>query len=365
MVKKILLIVIPAIVLVSLVIFFAIDGSAKKEDVVKTVKVERGTIIEKALAVGKIDPEREIAVKSKIAGIVRTTYVDIGDQVKIGDPLFDIKPDPTPVEYANAKRSVELQQVTFDKIKKEYERAQQMRDRKLISNQEFELTESEYEGAELRLKLETEMFALLESGSADVANRRVDNIIKSPINGTVLTLEVEVGDPIVPLTTYQAGTELMRLAEMSELIFKGTVDEIDVGKLSESMPAEVEIGALPNKKLSGVLENISPKAVLRDGATLFDVEISLKADDLAILRAGYSANADIIISKADSVLVVPERLVTISDSASSVEVQDTLGVITTRAITTGLSDGINIEILTGLAEGELIVERPPREIVAN
>lgn len=365
MVKKIFLIGLPLVILVSLVAFFAIDGSANKEDVVKTVAVERGTIIDKALAVGKIDPEREIAVKSKVAGIVRTTFVDVGDKVKMGDPLFDIKPDPTPIEYANAKRSMELKGVAFDKVKREYDRAVQLRDKKLISNQEFEVSLSNYEDAELRLKLAEEKLALIESGSTNVADRRVDNIIKAPIDGTVLTLEVEVGDPIVPLTTYQAGTELMRLAEMSELVFKGTVDEIDVGKLTENMAAEVEIGALPNQKLSGILERISPKAVLRDGATLFDVEITLDNDALTMLRAGYSANADIIISKAESVLVVPERLVTVTDSSSSVEIQDSLGVITTKEITTGLSDGITIEIVSGLSEGELVVERPPREIKAN
>lgn len=365
MVKKIMLIGLPLVILVSLVAFFAIDGSANKEDVVKIVAVERGTIIDKALAVGKIDPEREIAVKSKIAGIVRTTFVDVGDKVKMGDPLFDIKPDPTPVEYANAKRSMELQQVAFDKVKREFDRAKQLKDKELISNQEFESSLSDYEDGELRLKLAVEKLALIESGSTNVADRRVDNIIKAPIDGTVLTMEVEVGDPIVPLTTYQAGTELMRLAEMSELVFKGTVDEIDVGKLTENMVAEVEIGALPNQKISGILERISPKAMLKDGATLFDVEITLEDNAFTLLRAGYSANADIIISKAESVLVVPERLVTVTDSTSSVEIQDSLGVITTKKITTGLSDGISIEVVTGLAEGELVVERPPREIKAN
>lgn len=362
MVKKILLIVLPLVILAAAVAFFAIDSSAGKEEVLKTIAVERGTIIDKALAVGKIDPEREITVKSKIAGIVRTTFVDIGDKVKIGDPLFDIKPDPTPIEYANAKREVELQQVLFDKVKREFDRARQLSDKELISTEAFETTQSDYEGAQLRLRLSSEKLALIESGSTEVADRRVDNIIKSPINGTVLTLEVEVGDPIVPLSSYQPGTELMTLAEMSELVFKGTVDEIDVGRLHSNMPAEIEIGALPNSKLNGILDRISPKAVLRDGATLFDVEISLADDDLTLLRAGYSANADIIISKAEDVLVIPERLVTTTDSTITVETQDSLGVITTRSIKTGLSDGINIEVIEGLDEGELLVERPPREI---
>jgi HlyD family secretion protein len=362
MVKKILFIGVPVVVVVAAVSFFAINGTAKKEDILQTVTAERGSIIDKALAVGQIEPRREIAVKSKVAGIVRTTFAEVGDIVNAGDPLFDVKPDPTPVEFANAKREVELQQVAFDQAKREFDRAKQLQEKKLISHQEFENMQSAYEQAELRLKLSTEKLALIESGSAEVADRTIDNIIKSPISGTVLSLNVEVGDPVVPLTSYQAGTELMTLARMDDLIFKGTVDEIDVGKLSEDMVVEIEIGALPGEDITGQLDRISPKARSQEGARVFDVEIKFEDLGHSFLRAGYSANADIIINKREDVIMIPERLVTMTDSTSTVEVQDTAGVVTTVAVVTGLSDGINIEITEGLAEGDLIVERPPREI---
>ncbi len=360
--KKIILIAIVLVVVVAAVAFFANDGSAKKEDELKTVEVTRGSIVDKALAIGQIEPEYEIAVKSKVAGIVRTVYVEIGDQVKVGDPLFDVKPDPTPVEYANAKREVELFQVAFDQTAREHDRARQLRDKQLISKQEFETSLAAYEDAELRLKLAREKLALIESGSTEIADRTIDNVIKSPITGTVLSLLVEEGDPVVPLTSYQAGTELATLAKMDDLIFKGTVDEIDVGKLREGMRVDVEIGALPNEKLTGVLEKISPKARKADGATLFDVEIVFDEVSRGFLRAGYSANADVIINKAEDILLVPERLVAFTDSVPSVEVRDTLGNIEKRDIETGLSDGINIQVVAGLAEGELVVERPPKEI---
>lgn len=350
-----------AIAAVPLIIYSS-DALATKDEGPKTVEIEKGSIVDKALAVGQIEPRREIAVKSKIAGIVRTIYVEIGDQVMEGDPLFDIKPDPTPVEYANAKREVELYQVAFDKVKREYERAKQLNDKQLISTEEYESTLADYDDAKVRLKLSEEKLELIESGSIEVADRTVDNIIKSPITGSVLSVLVEEGDPVVPLTSYQAGTEMMSLAQMDDLIFKGTVDEIDVGKIKEGMPVEIEIGALPNKKVDGVLSKISPKARKDDGATLFDVEIAIDEIGKTLLRAGYSANADIIINKREDIILVPERLVTITDSLRTVEVQDTLGNIASREIETGLSDGINIEVLAGLDVGDLVVERPPREI---
>ncbi|RKX17925.1 MAG: efflux RND transporter periplasmic adaptor subunit, partial [Candidatus Zixiibacteriota bacterium] len=142
----------------------------------------------------------------------------------------------------------------------------------------------------------------------------------------------------------------------------GTVDEIDVGKLTIGMLVEIKVGAIPNKIINGKLERVSPKAHRDEGSTLFDIEISLNDIGESFLRAGYSANADIIITKKTDIILIPERLVNMSDSIVTVEVQDTAGNIETRDVTIGLSDGINIEIATGLVEGELIVERPPKEI---
>jgi HlyD family secretion protein len=361
MVKKIILIAFAVIVL-GAVLFFAIDGSAKKTNGFKTVKVEKGVIIDKALAVGKIEPEREISVKSKISGIVKKIYVDIGDLVKIGDPIIDVAPDPTPIEFAEAKRQVEIFQVAFDNAKREFDRVQSLRDKQLISNQEYESKKAGYDEAELRLKLAKEKLSLIQSGQTQIADIKVDNTIRSPINGTVLAKLVEEGDPVVPLTSYQAGTDLMSLAYLEDLIFKGTVDEIDVGKLRVNLPVEIKVGAIPGDTIKGILDKISPKAHKEEGSTLFDIEIKLTEVGKSFLRAGYSANANIIINKKEDILLVPERLLKMTDTSSTVEVQDSTGIISPRNVKTGLSDGINIEIVEGLSEGELLVERPPKEI---
>lgn len=361
MVKKIILIG-AIVVFVGGVLFLLLKGSGKKENAIITVKAEKGKIVEKALAMGRIEPENQIAVKSKISGIVKSVFVEMGDLVKEGDPLIDISPNPTPLEFAEAKRQVEIDSVSYENLRKEYERTEELLQKKLISQQEFDRIFRNFREAELRLQLSQEKFSLIDKGKTSIANRKIESVIKSPIAGTVLERKVNVGDPVVPLTSYQAGTELFTLANMSDLIFRGTVDEIDVGKLKEGMPADLKIGALPNNTIEGMLYKISPKAKLQENTTLFDVEIKITKTGLETLRAGYSANADIIIQKKEDILVVPERVVEFKEDTAFVEVKEPNGEIVKKTIKTGLSDGLNIEVMEGLKEGDLLVERPPKEI---
>jgi len=191
----------------------------------------------------------------------------------------------------------------------------------------------------------------------------VESVIRAPIDGTVLELLVHEGDPVVPLTSYQAGTALTTLADMSTLLFKGTVDEIDVGKLKEGMPARIKVGALPDAKVDGRVYKISPKSKTAEGATLFDVEITLLPAPGVVLRSGYSANADIVVREKENVLLIPERLVTFADGKSTVEIPGVgEGEAVKREIKVGLSDGINVEVADGLKEKESVVERPPKKI---
>jgi HlyD family secretion protein len=343
-------------------LFLLLKGSGKKENTIITVKAEKGKIVEKALAMGRIEPENQIAVKSQISGIVKKVFVEMGDSVKEGDLLIDISPNPTPLEFAEAKRQVEIDSVSYENLKKEYERTQELLQRQLVSQQEFDQSSRNFKEAELKLKLSQERLSLIDQGKTNIANRKIESVIKSPITGTVLEKKVNVGDPVVPLTSYQAGTELFTLANMSDLIFRGTVDEIDVGKLKEGMPVNLKIGALPNDTLEGMLYKISPKAKLQENTTLFDVEIKITKAGFDILRAGYSANADIIIQKKEDILVIPERVVQFNEDTAFVEIKQPNGEIVKKTIKTGLSDGLNIEVAEGLTEGDLLVERPPKEI---
>jgi HlyD family secretion protein len=329
----------------------------------KTVDVVRGTVVEKALAVGAIKPEREIAVKSKISGIVKKSYREVGDRVRAGDPLFDLLPDPTPLELTEARREVEIAQNIYTDAKRKYDRSQALKEEGILASQDWDAADKDVRDAQIRLNLATERLALVEKGRVRTARLDVESIIRAPIDGTVLELLVHEGDPVVPLTSYQAGTPLTTLADMSTLLFKGTVDEIDVGKLKEGMPARIKVGALPDAKVDGKVYKISPKSKVSEGATLFDVDITLLPSPGVVLRAGFSANADIVVREKENVLLVPERLVTFTDGKASVEVPGVGDAEPVkRAIKVGLSDGLNVEVAEGLKEKEPVVERPPKKI---
>jgi HlyD family secretion protein len=343
-------------------VLYSKSNSGKDKDF-KTVPVTRGPVVEKALAVGAIRPKHEITVKSKISGIVRTSYREVGDKVRAGDPLFDILPDPTPLELTEARREVEIARNVNDQAQKKVDRSQALRDQGILSSQEWEVADKDIQDAKIRLSLATEKLALIEKGRVRSEHLAVESIIRAPTAGTVLELLVNEGDPVVPLTSYQAGTALTTLADMSELIFKGTVDEIDVGKLREGMPTRIKVGALPDAQVDGRVSKISPKSKTAEGATLFDVEIQLLPGKDVVLRAGYSANADIVVREKKDVLLVPERLVTFADGKASVETPGAEGAPPVKKeIKVGLSDGMSVEVTEGLQEKDLVVERPPKKI---
>ncbi len=338
-------------------------SNSQKDKGFKTVPVSRGAVVEKALAVGAIRPKREIAVKSKISGIVKTSFRQVGDVVRAGDPLFEILPDPTPMELTEARREVEIARNVYDQARKKYDRAKTLREQGILSSQDWEQAEKDIQDSQIRLNLSTERLALIEKGRVKTERLDVESIIRAPTTGTVLELLVNEGDPVVPLTSYQAGTALTNLADMTTLIFKGTVDEIDVGKLREGMAAKIKIGALPDAKVEGKVSKIAPKSKTAEGATLFDVEIELLPAKDVVLRAGYSANADVAVREKQDVLLVPERLVAFADGKATVELPG-VGEAppAKKEIKVGLSDGMNIEVVEGLKEKDLVVERPPKKI---
>ena len=342
---------------------FLLSSSKKSDDqTLGRIKVVRGNIVEKVLAVGTIEPEIEISVKSKVSGAVSRIFADAGTFVKAGQPLLEVRPDPTPLELAEAKRNLQMEQVEMDNVEKEKVRMDTLLQKQLISTKEYEDFQKAYDGTVLRLDLNRERLELLEKGRVRIGGVDIESIIKAPIDGFVLKKNVEVGDPVTPLTSYQEGTVLLKMADMGRLIFKGTVDEIDVGKLKEGMDADIKVGALPTDKIVGRLTKISLKAEKKDNASVFPIEISVPATSNSTLRAGYSANANLIIRQKDSVLVVPERVVTFRNDSAFVKVSVGPAKEEERSIKTGLSDAITIEVVEGLKEGDEVVEKPVKKI---
>ena len=360
--SRVIWIVIIALVLIAVVVVAMNSTGKKNNHGPATVKVEKRNIVEKALAIGTIDPETEIAIKSKISGVVKKLFVDAGSLVKAGDPMLEIRPDPTPLELAETKRNVEMESIALENARREFERAKQLKDKGFTSDKDFEISQKQFEQAKLRLEMAKEKLALIENGKIKIANTNIETIINAPTNGYVLEKMINVGDPIVPLTSYQAGTVLFTIADMKKLLFKGTVDEIDVGKLKEGMEAKIQVGALPGEPVTGILSKISLKARKEDNTTVFPVEITVEINEDRVLRAGYSANANIIIQQKDSVLAIPERVVTFRNDSAFVNIPQGEAGKKEVYINTGLSDAIYVEVIAGLKEGQEVLEKEVKEI---
>jgi len=360
--KKIIISSFAVVILAGAAILFFGNSKSSNDEQLPRVKVKTGTIVDKALAVGTIEPEIEIAVKSKVSGVVKRLFVDVGQFIKAGQPLLEVRPDPTPLELADAKRQVQLAQVDVDNLKKDRSRQEILIKNKLISDKEYEDFQRLFDGAELRLKMANEHVALMESGKVTIGDTEIESIVKAPIDGFVLNRAIEVGDQVTPQTSYMEGTVLMKMANMERLLFKGTVDEIDVGKMKEGMEVEIKVGALPTDTVRGFLRKIWLKAQKKDNATVFPIEILIPGARNSTLRAGYSANANIIIQKKNNVLTIPERVVTFRNDSSFVKVPTAPGKDEEKHIKTGLSDAISIEVVSGLKEGDEVVEKPVKKI---
>ena len=330
------------------------------------VTAEIGTVVKKALAVGTIEPENEIEVKSKISGVVSKLYAEAGDYVHKGDPLIEVSPDPTPLELAEAKRSLERTSIEADNLQKELDRMKTLLDKNLVSQQEYDQALERNDDVQVRVQIASERLQLLESGKITIGETTIESVIRAPISGYILEELVDVGEPVVPLTSYQAGTPLMTMAEMENLLFKGTVDEIDIGKVEVGMLVEIKIGALPADTIMGKVAHISLKAQEQDNATVFPIEITITDTKNAVLRAGYSANADIIIQRIQNTVTIPERVITMKDGKAYVDLPgDTPGSRIEHEIKIGLSDAITIAVLDGLDAGQKVLEKPVQALAVR
>jgi len=366
---RLLKILVATLIVAALVVgaYFWLQSRGENEQKFKLVKVERGEITEKAVAVGQIEPRLKFEVKSKISGIVKRCVVDVGDRVNPGDPLFEIAPDPTPTELVEAESRVHTAEAGFRRAEAEWKRVTELTKEGISAREEEDIKREAFELARIEVQSAHDNLDLVRQGRIAGRGRQMESIIRAPAGGIVLERLVDPGDPVVPLTAFQAGTELATIADMGDLIFMGTVDEIDVGKLAVDVAARLNIGALPDQVVTGRLSRIAPQAKEEEGARLFDVEIELDPVEGILLRAGYSATADLVIREKTDILMIPERLLLFEEDGAKTFVEIPAGTPDAEPekveIKTGLSDGLNIEVLSGLEEGAELVERPPRDIL--
>jgi len=316
----------------------------------------RMTLIRKTVAIGKVIPRREIEVKSQVSGVVDKLYVTAGQTVKKGDIIARIALRPNMLSLSSAEAQLETAKINLRNQALDLERYKKLAAQGLISESQYNQYAMNYDVQKEAVDSAQDSLLLLKTGSTKNSNM-VSNLIPATIDGMVLDVPNKEGAFIVETSTFQSGTSLATLADMKDMIFEGLVDESEVGKLREGMELVLNVGALEGKPFSARLEYISPKGVTDQGAIKFTIRAAVKLRNDLFLRSNYSANADIVLDKRENALAINEGDLIIEDNATFVEVETAPQVFTKREIKTGVSDGINIEVLSGLRPDEKIKRR--------
>lgn len=331
----------------------------KSQPKVKTyeiVTVSTGSIQKKTVATGKVEPRNEILIKPQLSGIISELYREAGDQVKAGDIIAKIKLIPDMVSLNAAEARVVRAQLGFDQTARNFERDKQLFEEKVISREEFEKSQLQYNNDRSELKTAQDNLSLTRDGITSDKTLVSNTLVRSTINGTILDIPIKVGNSVIQSNNFNDGTTIAAVANMSDMLFVGKLDETEVGRVETGMPMEITIGAIPGKKLNAKLEYIAPKGTDSGGAIMFDMKAAVTVTDDMFIRAGYSANAEIIFSRAENVITVPESCISFSGDTAFVYtlLTEEPQAFEKKKVVTGLSDGISIEVKSGLKQGDKI-----------
>jgi HlyD family secretion protein len=335
-------------------IVYLYKKSVAKPTVYETTTAQVTNIIKKTVATGKIVPRKEIEIVPQVSGIIEELYVEPGERVKRGDMIAKVRIIPNMVSLNEAESRLNRARISYDDAKKNFDRQKALFDNKVIAEAELQSFELALTTARESVDAAENNLQLIREGITKRAGQTSNTIIRSTIEGMILEVPVEIGNSVIESNTFNAGTTIATVADMGEMIFKGKVDESEVGKLHDGMDLILTIGAIDTEKFSAKLEHISPKGVEENGAIQFEIRADVQLKENQFIRAGYSANADIVLDKRDSVLAIQESLLKFSSDTAWVEIETAPQVFEKRVIKTGLSDGLNVEVLSGLTEKEKI-----------
>jgi len=329
-------------------IYFLYEKSQAKPVIYQTTTPFEESIIKKTVATGSVVPRKEIAIKPQVSGIIDKIYVEPGDKVEKGDLIAKVRIIPNMVNLNNAESRVKQAKIMMRDADADYKRQKELFDNGVIAEAEFEDAEIAYSQAQQELSAAEDNLQLIKEGQTKSTGTTTNTLIRSTIDGMVLDVPIKEGNSVIESNTFNDGTTIANIADMGEMVFEGKVDETEVGKISEGMDLILSIGAIEEMKFNALLEHISPKGVEENGAIQFEIKAAVSLKDNSFVRAGYSANADIVLDRVDSVMAIKESLLKFENDSTYVEVETEPQVFEKRFIETGLSDGINIEVISGL-----------------
>ncbi|PCE63254.1 efflux RND transporter periplasmic adaptor subunit [Sediminicola luteus] len=321
----------------------------------ETAELEKQDIVNKVIVTGKVIPEDEINIKPQIPGIIDEIFLEEGEEVKEGDLIATIKVVPNEQSLASARGRVKTAEVNLSNAKIEYDRNKAIFDKGVISSQDFNQIKLTYDRAVLELENARNDYQIIRVGSTG-GSAAANTNIRSTVAGTILEIPVKEGDQVIESNSFNEGTTIATIADMQKLIFEGEVDEAEVGKLKLGMPLQISMGALEKSEFGAKLKFIAPKGIEEEGAVQFKIEGDLVLNDSTYVRAGYSANASIVLDEKKDVLAIKEALLQFDKETEKpyVEVETGENEFEKRELELGVSDGINVEVLSGITEDDKI-----------
>lgn len=306
---------------------------------------------------GKIEPRNEVAIKPQISGIISELLKEAGNTVKEGEVIAKVKVIPDMGQLSSAQSRLRLANINVKQARTDYEREKVLYDKGLVSADEYDKIAQAYRQAKEEVAAAEDNLQVVRDGVSKSNASASSTLVRSTITGVILDIPVKVGNSVILSNTFNDGTTIASVADMNDLIFRGNIDETEVGRLVTGMPMKLSIGALQDKTFEASLEYISPKAVDNNGANQFEIKAAVKVADSKNIRSGYSANAEIVLAQAKNVLTIPESAIEFEGNDTYVYVVKGTGDEKTyerRKVVTGLSDGINIEIKKGLTQKDRI-----------
>lgn len=311
-------------------------------------------IVKKTVATGSVVPRKEVEIKPRVSGIVDQLFVQPGDKVGVGDQVARIRVVPNMLSLTNARNQVAQAKIDLAKAKQDYDRNKPLHDQGLISDEEFTAFETALDHARAEVRAAEDSLAVIREGAPKEAAQTANTMIRATISGMVLDVPVEVGNSVIEANNFNDGTTIASVADMDEMVFEGKIDESEVGKLRKGMDLELTVAALEDERFHATLEYIAPKGVEESGAIQFEIRAATDLKPDVFLRANYSANADIVLDRRDQVLAVKESWLQFDGDTPYVEVEAGPNQYARRDIKTGLSDGINIEVVSGLEQQDRV-----------
>jgi len=330
---------------------FLYQKSRPKEMVYEISTVQLKDLEKSTIVTGKIEPRDEVNIKPQISGIISELYKEPGDYVNAGDVIAKVKVVPDMGQLSSAEMRVRLSDINLRQSETDFKRIENLHSQKLVSDDEYDKSRIALQQAKHEKLAAEDALQVVRDGFSKSNAKASSTLIRSTISGIILNIPVKVGYSVIQVNTMNEGTTIATVANMNNLIFRGNIDETEVGQLVNGMNMKITIGALQDLKFDAALEYISPKAVESNGANQFEIKAAVLLADGGKIRSGYSANAEIVLSKADNVLTIPESAIEFSGDSTFVYVVKGEGKEKTydrTYVETGLSDGVNIEIKKGI-----------------